>query len=295
MSAPALSEDLDETIDLQALLARIAAKRWWMISSVVLCTALFGAMAFRMPPIYRVATILAPASSERSAGLAGLGGSELGGLASLAGLNLGPRDADTEQALAVLRSREFTERFITEKSLMPKLFPKIWNAEAGTWKVDAEHRPTLAKAYRYFDKNIRLITVDKKTGLITLQIEWTDAAEAAAWANELVRRLNEEMRARAIAKADDSMEFLQSELQSTTTAEGRDAIGRLMVAQVKQRMLAHVTQDYSFQVVDRAISSDGEEPSNAKKVLLIIAGPLVGLILGVVCTLAFDSRVRRRT
>ena len=111
--------------------------------------------------------------------------------------------------------------------------------------------------------------------------------------NELVDRLNEEMRRRAVVKADTSMQFLEKELQITATVEVHDAISRLMEAQVKQRMLANVTHDYSFRVVDRAISSDGDEPVSPQKGLLVTAGVLTGLIFGIAFALVATSNVVR--
>src|SRR6202008_3889304 len=101
--------------------------------------------------------------------------------------------------------------------LMPKLFASKWDSVRGTWKVDAEHQPTPARAYRLFDLKIRTVTQDKKTGLVTLQIDWTDRQEAADWTNELVRLLNEERRDRAIANADASVSYLEKEAQTTVT------------------------------------------------------------------------------
>lgn len=288
-AARAVEDDYDEeaAIDFHALTARILSKRWWVIG----CTVLFGAgvcaVAFRMTPIYRATTVLVAANADRGTDVVGGASSALGGLATGLGLG-GSRDAETEEALAVFRSREFTEQFILDGKLMPKLFPRAWDATKGTWKGNSE-TPTLANAYKRFDTKIRLVAQDRKTGLITMRIDWNDRDEAARWANELVTRLNEEMRHRAIEKADTSMRFLEKELLTTSTLEAREAISRLMEAQVKQRMLANVTHDYSFRVVDRAISSDGDEPIAPQKAILSGAGVLVGLILGIGCALVLTS------
>ena len=136
---------------------------------------------------------------------------------------------------------------------MPVLFEKRWDAARGQWKGPAEKQPTLAKAFKYFDKQVRTVVQDKKTGLITLQVDWKNRQLAAQWANDLAHRLNEEMRERSASKAESSLGYLEHELESTQTVATREAIGRLIEAQVKQRMMAHVTQEYAFRVVDRAM------------------------------------------
>ena len=146
MSVVAQGRDFEELIDLRTLVQRGVSKRWWVIGCVVLFTAGFVAAALLTPPVYRATMVLAAATSDRGADLVGFAASPLGGLAS--GLGLGPRDADTEEALAVLTSREFTERFIVSEGLMSKLFSRQWNAATGSWKADAAHRGLLYAMFR---------------------------------------------------------------------------------------------------------------------------------------------------
>jgi uncharacterized protein involved in exopolysaccharide biosynthesis len=222
-----------------------------------------------------------PANTERTSESLGGALGQLGGIASVVGLNLGGRGGETDEALAVLRSRQFTQAFITELHLMPELYWSKWDGQRQQWNVSPEKQPTLAKAYKYFDTKIRSVVQDKKTGLVTLTVHWKDRKEAAAWANEMARRLNEEVRTRARGKADLAVGFLEHELQSTTQVVTRDAIGRLMEAQVKQRMLANVTEEYAFRVVDRAMPPDRDDPEWPQKGKLIAGGVVGGFALAV--------------
>jgi uncharacterized protein involved in exopolysaccharide biosynthesis len=282
----------EEAIDLRMLCAKVLAGRWWVLTSVFVFAAAFTVAQLAIRPIYRAATVLIPASSERNSlsnTLSSTLGS-LGGIASLAGVNLGSTDAPTAEALAVLQSRQFTEKFIDDLNLMPELFSDRWNAGSGTWKADYwRSTPTPARAVKYFGKKIRTVTQDKKTGLVTLQIDWRNRDEAAAWANQLAQRLNAEMRNRAIAQAADSLSFLEKELGATTVVETRESISRLMEAQIKQRMLANVTQEYAFRIVDKAMAPDSDDPVWPRKVLFLVGGPLLGLAVGVAAVLTFRS------
>jgi len=270
-------------VDLRALAARLMRRRWWIIGCVVLFTAVFTTARFVITPLYRATVVLASASAERNSESSNLSSAlgQLGNLASLAGISVGNNDAATEESLAVFRSRELTERFINENKLMPELFASKWDAKNGRWAVDEKHQPTPAKAYHYFDKSVRTIAKDKKTGLVTLQIEWKDRNEAAVWANELVQRLNAEMRDRAISKADASLGYLEKELARTPEVGMREAIYRLIEGQVRQRMLADVTEEYAFRVVDRAMAPDADDPVWPRKALLLAAGPFLGLLTGI--------------
>ena len=273
----------EDGVDVGAVAARLWAKRWWIVASVVFFTGGLTTLAFVMTPKYRAATVLISTAQEHSNLGNALGGAigSLGGLASLAGINIGGSNQETEESLAVLRSQQFTEGFIQDLDLMPKLFASRWDANAHRWKPGAEP-PTLAQAFKYFDAGVRTISQDKKTSLVTVQIEWKNRVEATEWANTLVERLNEEMRVRAIAKTDASLGFLNKELNATSVVSTREAINRLIEGQIKQRMLANVTREYAFRVVDKALVPDRDDTVKPKKFLMIAAGPFVGAAVGVV-------------
>jgi uncharacterized protein involved in exopolysaccharide biosynthesis len=280
----------DQAIDARALLARFWAGRRWILVSTALFTVLFAAAAFIMTPVYRASVVMVSADRDRnllSGSLASALGN-FGGLASIAGINLGESGAGKEEALAVLKSREFTERFIKDLGLMPVLFPKQWDAASKRWRGDEAKWPTPSRAYRAFD-DIRTISQDKKTGLVTLRIDWRDRKQAAEWANELVRRLNTEMRSRAIVTADASLGYLAKELQRTEIVSAREAINRLVEAQIRERMLANVTQEFSFRVVDRAMVPDRDEKLRPKRLLMTVAGFAIGVAAGAFAVLLFTG------
>jgi capsular polysaccharide biosynthesis protein len=252
-------------------------------------SAAFAAAAIFMTPIYRAEVVLVPTNSQggKSFGSSAMG--QLGGLASLAGINLGAMDQETEEALAVWKSREFTEAFINDRNLMPVLLYGLWDAKNQQWKGDRKKWPTLARASKFFDKSVRNITHEKMTGLVRMTIEWKDPRMAADWANTLVERLNEEMRARAIARANASVQYLEQELAKTTTVETRQAISRLMEEQIDNKMFANVTTEYAFRVVDRALPPDPRDKVRPQRLLLLVLGPTLGLLFGAFAVLLFRS------
>ena len=281
-------------IEITAPVGRLVANLWWVIGSFVLFTGGFAVAAFVVTPVYRSATVLMPASTGRT-NLGSLNSAlgQLGGLASLVGMSVGGEDSETEEALAVLRSRQFTEAFIADLDLMPKLFADKWDVAQKKWKVPVKRQPTPAQAYRLFSREICTIIEDKKTGLVTLQIDWRDRNEAAGWSNELVRRINAEMRARAIAQADASVGYLQNELINTADVGTREAINRLTESQVRKRMLASVTQEYAFRVVDRAMAPDVSDPVRPAKMMLILVGLILGIGIGCMAALTVAPSHRR--
>src|SRR5262249_21351563 len=128
-----------------------------------------------------------------------------------------------DEAIAVLKSRQFTETFITERNLLPQLYPDLWDSKAQRW-IDPEKVPTMGGAYQRFDQKIRSVSTDNDTGLVTLEILWRDPKQAADWANDLVRRLNQRTRDRAVKQSQDSLDYLNEQLNKTDIMEIRTAV-----------------------------------------------------------------------
>ena len=262
-------------------LVRSVQKRLLVVIGV---SILFGAalwiVAMKSTPIYRGTTILAPADIDKKSMGSGLSSAlgSVGGFAALAGLGLGGSDYATEEAVAVLKSQQLTEQFIQDNNLLPELFPKLWDPAAGAWRP-GKKPPTLGAGFRAFNK-IRKVQRDSKSGLITVQVDWKDPVKAANFANGLVERLNDEMRHRALAQAEASVGYLQSEMAGTVDVSTHEAISRLMEEQVKQEMLAHVTKQYALQIVDSAMPADLDAPIRPIKILYLAFGLFLGAAVG---------------
>ncbi len=139
-----------------------------------------------MTPVYRASVVMVPVDDAGADGAMGSAVGQLGGLASLVGLNIGGGRSRTPEALAVLRSRQFLESFIDEEHLLPILFSKRWNARTNSWAVTGDKVPTAGDAYRYFAKGVLNVSEDKKTSLVTLSIKWRNPDQAPI-ANKLLQ------------------------------------------------------------------------------------------------------------
>lgn len=275
------------------LLARVWAGRYRMMLCILVCTGAAMAYVAASPTVWRATAVLVPAGADRG-GLGGLLGStlgSLGGLASMAGVNIGSASNQTEEALAVLRSRQFNEDFIRERGLLPELFAKEWDPAAKQWIGGPGKAPEMSEAVRRFVM-LRKVAQDRKTNLVTLQLDWTDPAKAADWTNALVTRLNTEMRDRAIAKAGASLLYLQRELEGTTEVGTRQAINQLIAAQINQRMLANVTEEYAFRVVDAAKLPGRRDIVGPRRAMITAAGLAFGGFIGILVALLFPPRRR---
>ena len=263
--------------------------RWMILSVTILCTGIAVAAAFLMTPIYRSEVLMVPVTEDQSSKLSSLSG-KFGGLAALAGIEIGDNSGSKEESIALLKSRVLTEKFIRDEKLLAVLFYKDWDAENKRWDVsDEEDIPTMGDAYKEFDEDVRDVSTDRKTGLVTLSIEWIDPKLAADWALKLVKRVNSQMRSRAVKDAEKSLEYLNGELQKTSTVEMYEAISNLIEEQIKTIMLANVHEEYSFKIIDPPAVADLDDEVWPKKELMVALGCVLGLVMGIFVALLRNS------
>ncbi len=229
---------------------------------------------FLATPTYKVDVLLKPTDAKTSlSGMSAQLGS-LGGLANLAGINM---NANTSaEPLAVLTSREFTGAFIEDEHLLPVLYSGRWDQVRNDWKPSRFFDPPdIRDAIVRFNKSIRSIQEDKKTGFVTMSIEWKNPLTAANWANTLVERLNERMRSRALTEAELNVGYLKEELASANAVSLQQSISHVLESELQKLMLAKATKEYSFKILDHAVPS--KRPAWPRPFLIISIAAFVGV------------------
>lgn len=275
------------TEDLRHLVVLLIRWRWLIAAIVAVSTISAVVISFIVTPLYLATTTLVPAETgEAQTAIAGMLG-QLGGLAELAGLQ-GPQNQTVIEAIALLKSREFTESFIRDENLLPVLFSHRWDSRLRQWKP-GDRVPDLWDGYRLFDRKIRFVDQDEKTGIVTLRIEWKSPQQAANWANELVRRVNAQMQQRALLETGVTLEYLKKELETTKVASVQVALQDLIEANLKRQAIASVRSDYVFRVVDPAAPPNARDKLSPHKVIYLITGVILGLVLSLLGALVTEA------
>ena len=276
-------------VDLMELWRVVRDGKWWILLMTLLAGAVGVAYALLANPWYRAEVLLAPVETNSSQGaLAQL--ARLGGLASLAGVSIGGQNQ--AEPLAVLSSMGFARSFIEEEGLVESILAGRWNPLGEVWQGGrAGAPPDIRDAAIYFDKKVRHVAEDRKTGLVTLAVEWHDPELAAAWANKMANKLNEQMRARALADAQANVSYLQSQIGATNLISLQQAIGRLLEIELQKLMLARGNKEFSFRVVDRAAVPKWRV--KPKRTLIVVSALLLGSLISI-AFVVIRHRVRLR-
>lgn len=285
----------DDDFGLAELFGVLYRRKVLFVAIAAACTISGVVIAILMEPVFRATTLLIPADDSSDSGALATASGQYAGLASLVGIDLGSSSNLNTEAIAILSSRTFAESFIQDLNLLPVVFADDWDAGSGQWRHSSpEQIPTVADAAITFTQQVLHISEDRQTGLITLAIEWHDRAMAAEWADTLVTRLNEHMRARAIAEAETSIAYLNRELEKADVVGIRQSIYRLIEAQINKRMLANVREQYALRVVEPAAVPTLRERVRPQRALISIVGAIAGTIFSVITVLLLETVVRIR-
>ena len=80
----------------------------------------------------------------------------------------------------------------------------------------------------------------------------------------------------------NSIDYLNSELETTTVVGVRQAIYSVIQSQIEQIMLATVRDDYAFKVLDPAIAPDPDDTAFPNRPIFGFVGLVLGLAFAVV-------------
>lgn len=296
-----------KALNLADLIALVWRGKWIIIGATVLFAVLSFFYAVAQEDIYRSEAELAPAEDVQSQGFSGMS-SQLGGLASLAGVQMGQGKVDNATlAVEILRSRKFIQDFVERRNILPDLMAvDYWDPESGTLHYNEDiynptskewvrqvNRPykTVPESWEYvpvFRQHLEIQRNDL-TGLTSIAVTHRSPDVAKNWVDWLVEDINQQLRARDIREATQSIEYLEQELDKTSLASMQQVFYGLIERETQSVMMANVRPEYVFRVIDPATRPALRYAPNRK--LILIVGTFLGGVLGVFIV-AFISVVR---
>lgn len=262
-------------------------RNWKLAAGVV---AFFVGLAlllgFLLPQYWRVEETLMPVprnsmgNSANLGALAGLAGG-FGGLGSL----LGRASASQDEALAVLGSRELFDAYATRENLLPILFDDKWDSVNRRWRVSGSSIPTLRRGYRLFNRSIRDIELDRRSGIVTFSITWKDRAMAMKWARDLVDLANAQLRARAMAQAERDTRYLGAAIRKAGSDSDTNQLNAALSSAYEHALqdyaFAQGQPEFAFRIIDPPTYPDDRERVWPQRTVFALLGLVAGLLCAV--------------
>ncbi|MBV2127811.1 Wzz/FepE/Etk N-terminal domain-containing protein [Arsukibacterium indicum] len=286
-----------DEIGLKELFAAIWRAKFWLAGVSFLVAVLTAFYSLTLPNIYRSETLVSPVTEAAGGKLSSLAG-QFGGIASLAGINLGSKDSNkTSIALQKLKSREFFFNFAQQYDvLVPLMAAKSWDPDtnklildsdiydeaADKWVRQVRHprqaKPSLLEAHETFLDNLT-VNQDKESGMIKIMFDHVSPVIARDWVTALVAAINNEMRQADINEAQSGIAYLEQQIAQTKISEIQTVLYQLIEEQTKTLMLTNVKPEYVFETIDPPVVPELKlKPARA---LMVIGSAALAGILGV--------------
>ncbi len=283
-----------DEINIKEIFSVLSAGKWFILITTLIFSVTGIAYVLVKPNIYEANVLLAPANDESVVN--GIG-DQLGGLASLAGLNVRNNGANqTLIAIEVLKSRAFLSDFIRRRQLeVPLLGTTAWDEESRAWVYDRDvynpvsgdwladeqgrsYKPTAWDLVKAFKEDHLTVSEKKESSMIVLSVRSVSPTAAQRWAQWLVADINERMRQKDVSEASARIEYLEEKLSETNVAGMQRVFYQLIENETRTVMLANAKQEYVFMTVDPAVVP--QERIEPKRGLIIALAAILGVVSG---------------
>ena len=253
------ADNNDDEIDILGLIQTLGEEKWLLFGLPFVCACITAVISLYLPPIYTAkATFIVPdkQSSSASAVL-----DQLGGLGGLAGsLNKSP----TEMYIAFMQSHSVQDVIIAELELIKRYQTK-------TLEDTRKQLLSLVK-----------ISIDKKSGLITIEVKDQSPDIAAKIANAYLKPLRAFLNRISLEEAHLRRDFFAQQIAVIAQRPFRDPFvqSTLMNSMIKQYEAARIDEARESQIlfpVDLAESP--KRRSSPKRVQFVLIAGLAAFFL----------------
>ena len=263
------------------LLEAIWINKFFIIIFPLLVGSITALYTLTLPNMYRAEVLLA-SSESKSQNMSAAST----GLAALAGVSLQSTDNKTLIALETLKSRKFISEFLIRHEALPALMAPIsWNSEEDILEV-GEYHGSIQQATKRFMAIFYAEKLSQRTPFVLLNISHISPTQGRDWLEAMVKDLNQFLSERDLAEVENSIKYLQEQINKTNVSDLQQLFYSMIEAQTGKAMLAEVRPEYVFRVIDPAIAPELKySPYRALITLQSVVYSLVAII--VLCVLLY--------
>ncbi len=299
------SNIISDEINFAEVFNALWKRKYLIISTTFVAAILSVYISLSIPNTYTSGALLSPANEDNSSKLGAYSS-----LAGMAGISLpGDKINPSQEAIERIKSYDFfTNHFLPYISLQNLFAIDRWDAKTNKiiydedifdpvknkWvrEVSFPKRiiPSNQEAYERY-REIMSISEDRKTSFVSITINHKSAFVAKEWLDIIIKNINESMREEDKLIAQNAIDFLNKTSKETNIKEIQDSIARLLEGQMQDLMLASVSTNYIYKVINSPLSP--EKKTSPSRALICILGTFLGGIIGVFLSFIQNYRDKR--
>ncbi len=267
-----------------------------LLLGITLSFALFALIySLYLPDIYKSQALLSPVGEQNNVSSSMRG---VGGIASLAGINIGTESNSNNsiKALDKLNSLSFFTDNILPNIFLPDLMAikswdsannkiiydeNIYDESTQTWVRDFQYPqtqiPSAQESFEIFLDDHFSMSQDPETFFVTIGVKHQSPFIAHQWTELIVKELNKFFRIKDKAEAQAAIDYLNGQIALTSFTEIKVAIAELFQKKTQQLALIEVSDFYVYDYIDPPAVM--EKKSEPKRLIILVIGGFVGIIV----------------
>ena len=163
----------------------------------------------------------------------------------------------------------------------------IYDSETKKWIIE----PIFLVAHKRFTTQHMKIYQEKVGDFVNISIEHKSPIIAKEWADLMFRELNKYMKEVSSQKINREVQYLNNELNKTSSSELRKVVAQLLESKIQKQMYGNISDDYIFEIVDSAyVPYERARPSRAFICIMITT---LGFLLSCLIVFILDNFKKR--
>ena len=299
-------QDNENFIDLGEILRILLSYKNIIFLGFIISSLISVYIAISSPNIYRSSALLEPQEVNQNQNSFSSIPSGMGGLASLAGIQLPSSSSDRAlYAIEVIKSKVFLKHLISidNETILPSLMAidsydinsnttkyksDIYDVETKLWIRDTKPNqnkvPSYIEAHEYF-LSILEIFKDKQTGYVYIAIDHQSPVFAQHLLNLVISEVNNITREMELKEVSDAIDYLTEKQSTTNVSSVKLSINNIIESQLQSQMLSNIREEFLLKTIDPPIVP--EVKIGPSRLFICVIGSFFGFIFSIFLVLMF--------
>ena len=292
-----------EKIDFNEIFKVIISRKIFLLLFTFTVSISSLVYSLKLPNIYKSEALLRVVEQNNNSGGLGIGAiaSQYSGFSSLIGMS-GAATSKTQFAIQRIKSRDFLKHLLTFDLVLESLYASeyydlssdklyfddgIYDLSNDAWVREIPINRNLVPSYlEAYPKYLDAISIeeDKLSGYINISVKHISPVFANDLLKLIIIEVNNLAKKDDLDEANNSLEYLNAQLDSVTQSDIRKSINDIVESQLKVQMFANIRDDYLLVSLDKPFVPEiRSEPSRS---LIVIISTLLGFLFGSILILA---------